>query len=145
MRIPSYSYRCQCGHEMEIILRMRDHVNHWPCSKCGEEAPQVINQAPMTIIPEHMRFDWNGYQSPVTGQHIRNKRERVEDLARTGCIEYDPEMKTDYKRRIAEHDQQLDKMVDETVDREIEAMPTRKREKLDAELSAGLTAEPIRL
>jgi len=139
--MPTYNYRCECGNEMEIILRMKDHINHWPCSRCGKDAQQHIKQAPTVTIPAHMRFDWNGYDSPVTGQHIRNKREHIEDLARHDCIEYDPGMKQDADRRVIEQDKALDRLVDETVERELEQMPTIKREALDAELSRGVSIE----
>lgn len=130
---------------MEIILRMKDHATRWPCSKCGQDAPQVIKQAPMTIIPQHMRFDFDGYESPTSGRHITTKKQRIEDMAQSGCIEYEPGMRQDADRRVIEHDAMLDKLVDETVDREIAAMPARKRENLEAELSRGVAAEIQRL
>lgn len=84
------------------------------------------------------------YDSPVDGRHITSKQARIEDLKRHNCIEYDPEMRTDYQRRIKDNEASLEKHVEETVDREIATMPSRKREKLTAELEGGLTAEPVR-
>jgi hypothetical protein len=85
------------------------------------------------------------YDSPIDGRPITSKQARIEDLARHNCRPYDPEMKTDYQRRIADDEKKLDKAVDETIDRTIAAMPARKREKLEAELQGGVTAEPVRL
>lgn len=97
------------------------------------------------IIPEHMRYDAQGYESPTSGQIITTKKQRIEDMARAGCIEYDPGMKQDADRRVKEHDAMLDKLVDETVEREFEAMPTAKKERLCNELTAGADAEYTRI
>jgi hypothetical protein len=85
------------------------------------------------------------YDSPIDGRVITSKQARLEDLARHNCVEYDPGMRQDYQRRIADGEKQLDKAVDQTIDREIAQMPARKREKLQAELEGGYTAEPVRL
>jgi hypothetical protein len=130
---------------MEIVLRIKDHQNHWPCSQCGNEARQVINHAPMLVIPEHMRWNAQSYESPTTGAHITTKKQRIEDMARSGCIEYDPGMKQDADRRVKEQDAALDKAIEATVEREFEAMPTAKKERLCNELTAGAEAEYTRL
>ncbi len=49
-----------------------------------------------------------------------------------------------YKRRIAESEKKLDKSVDEQVEKTISQMPSRKRERLEGELRAGLDAEVVR-
>ena len=84
----------------------------------------------MTII--NKSFD--AYESPVSGEIISNHAQRNEDLARSGCVEYDPEIKTDYHNSVKSGDEAIDKMVDETVEREFEAMPSEKKEKLENEL-----------
>ncbi len=143
--MPTYKYQCKCGNKMEIMLRMVDHRNKWPCSKCDEYANQVIDSAPMVVIPAHMRFDAQGYESPTTGAHITTKKQRIEDMARSGCIEYEPGMRQDADRRVIEHDKYMDKMIDETVEREFDAMPTTKKEQLCNELTAGADIEYTRL
>lgn len=84
------------------------------------------------------------YDSPVDGKPITSLRQREEDLARNNCRPYDPGMKVDYEERLKREDMQLDKQVDETVDREISLMPSHKREKLVNELAAGVDAEVVR-
>lgn len=84
------------------------------------------------------------YDSPIDGRAITSMAARREDLARSGCIEYDPEMKTDYLRRAAESEKKLDASVDQLVEKEIATMPTRKRERLEAEMAGGVTAEIVR-
>lgn len=137
--MPVYLYKCSvCSEQFEIVCKVKDHVNPAICD-CGNEASQVITRPMLITVPDIY------YQSPVDGTPITNKRARDEDLARNNCMEYDPGMKQDADRRVFEADQQLDKHVDDTVDRAMEQMPTKQRERLVSELSAGLTAEPVRL
>lgn len=84
------------------------------------------------------------YDSPIDGSPITSMAARREDLARSGCIEYDPEMRKDYERRIEEGERKLESSVDTLLDKEIAAMPSRKREKLAAELESGVTADIVR-
>jgi hypothetical protein len=123
---------------------MKQHCNRVQC-QCGSEAEQVILSAPLMTIPAHMRYDFNGYESPTTGRLIRNKRERIEDLAVSQCMEYDPGVKQDYDRKCKEEEIALDRAIDETVEKEFETMPLLKREQLAAELTAGADVETIRL
>ncbi len=101
------------------------------------ERPQ---RAPMAFVQRDICYD-----SPINGRHITNKHSRQEDLARSGCIEYDPGMKQDFQRRLAREEAALDKSVDETVDRMVAQMPAKKLDKLAAEMQGGMTAEPIRV
>lgn len=84
------------------------------------------------------------YTSPIDGREITSRKARADDLARHDCIEYDPLMKQDAARRRKEADDNLDKAVDETIDREIHTMPARARETLAAEMQNGVTVEPVR-
>lgn len=85
-----------------------------------------------------------GYESPTTGATITSEKARREDLARSGCIEYDPEMKTDQKRRIAESEAKLDKQFDESIDKAISTLSSDKRAKLESEMAGGLDVEILR-
>lgn len=135
--MPTYDYQCRCGQRMQIIVPMRSHQRTWPCSKCGADAEQIITQAPYTIIPEHMRWNAQGYESPTTGRTITTKKQRIEDMAASGCIEYDPGMRQDADRRSKEDEAALERSVSETLAREIEAMPAQKKQALEAELTRG--------
>lgn len=142
--MPTYEYRCDsCGRQITMVVRMRDHKNTALC-QCGELAQQVINQAPTLVIPEHMRWNAQAYVSPTTGAVITNKQQRINDMAASGCIEYEPGMRQDYDRRCVESDIALDKAVEETVAREIEAMPAEKKEALGVAVE-NFSAEPVRL
>lgn len=85
------------------------------------------------------------YQSPIDGKVISGKRARQEDLARSGCIEYDPEMKTDYSRRIERDEKSLDSKIEQSVEMEMAKMPARKREGLVSELNSGVEVDVQRL
>jgi len=84
------------------------------------------------------------YDSPIDGRPITSMAARRDDLARSGCVEYDPEMKTDAARRRKEKDDALDASVDQLVEREFAVMPAKKKELLAAEMQSGMTAEPVR-
>lgn len=100
----------------------------------GETKSQI-----MTIIrPEF------GYESPTTGHIITSDKARREDLARSGCIEYDPEMKTDQKRKANESEAKLDKSFDETIDKAISTLSSDKRARLENEMASGLNVDVVR-
>lgn len=135
--MPLYEYKCPRGHEFDRHLPVADYKTPQTC-ECGAPGRRVLS------LPTIMAQPDCNYTSPIDGRPIRTWRERQEDLARNNCRPYDPEMKTDYLRRIKESDDRLDKAVEQTVEAEIEKMPARKREKLDAELRGGASAEPVR-
>jgi hypothetical protein len=84
--------------------------------------------------PHGKMYDLPSYQSPITGKWIDGRVARKNDLAASGCVEYDPGMRSEQDSRHAREDADLDKKVDEIVEREIYSMPTAKREKLAAEV-----------
>lgn len=142
--IPRYQYRCDDCGDFERIMRISEHVRAVTC-ECGRLAYQVIS-APHLFIPAHMRHDaLSGYESPIDGRIITNQRARREDMARNGCVEYEPGMREDVDRRCMDNQKSLEKSVDEMVDREISKMPATKLERLDQEIRAGITANIERL
>lgn len=96
-------------------------------------------RAPMGFVQGDVCYD-----SPIDGRAITNRHARVEDLKRSGCVEYDPGMRQDSERKAKERDVQLDRAVDATVERAVSEMPSRKRERLQSELQSGVTAEVVR-
>jgi hypothetical protein len=117
-------------------MRVSDHSSIIKCL-CGQDAKQVIT-APTVVIPSHMSATGQtAYESPATGRIITSDRERRNDLAESGCIEYDPGMRQDADRRKAEEEKSLDAAVDETVEREFAAMPSHKLEQLSNEIEKG--------
>ena len=112
--------------------------------ECWKAKQRLMNgyrgKAPMVFVQPDICYD-----SPIDGKPITSKHARIEDLARNNCQEYDPGMRQDYDRRVRESEAALEKSVEESIDREISAMPARKRELLQSELAAGADAAPVRL
>ena len=136
--MPLHDWKCEQGHVFERFID-RDSLGTPQFCECGAAAGRVFLKFPMTFIAPEIRYD-----SPIDGRPITNKQARVEDLARNGCVEYDPEMRKESIKRQQAADEALDKSVDALLDKEIAALPARKREKLAAEMEGGLTAEPER-
>jgi len=84
------------------------------------------------------------YESPIDGRPITSWAQRKEDLARSNCAPYDPQQRIDYDRRVKAEAEHLEKAMDETIDREIALMPTKKRELLENEMQSGMNLETIR-
>ena len=143
--MPRYLYQCENSKErFDRITRIIDHQSVVTC-ECGAIARQVIT-VPRVIIPSHMSATGlSSYQSPIDGRLISTQQQRREDMARNDCVEYDPGMRQDVDRRVIADEIALDKAVDDTFDREIASMPAIKRERLDAEMSAGMVAEVARI
>lgn len=97
-------------------------------------------RAPMGFVSTDVRYD-----SPIDGRAITNKHARIEDMKRNGCIEYDPGMKQDAERKRLENEAQLERGIEKTVEKEIATMPSRKKEKLAAEIEGGLSPEIVRM
>lgn len=136
--MPIYEYICDKGHRFDRYLPVSEYREPQTC-ECGAASIKQVS-LPLVFVQTDICYD-----SPIDGRHITSRQARIEDLARSGCIEYDPEMKKDYYRRIKDNDDRLDKAVDETIDRELAHMPARKREQLQSEMDAGFDADLVRL
>lgn len=128
--MPIYSYVCHAGHAFERYLPLADYSAPQMC-ECGEASDKRIT-APM------IRVEKIEYTSPIDGRPIMTKQARIEDLARNGCVEYDPGMKDDYEKRQRQNTEALERSIDNTVEAEIHRMPARKRELLASELQSGV-------
>lgn len=127
--MPLYRLECANGHGFDRFLKLAEYDTPQTC-ECGAKAER-------RIMPTMVAVDNFEYRSPVDGRLIRGRRQRQEDLRRNNCVEYDPSMKTEYERRTAKQMQDIERQVDEHVDREIALMPARKRELLEQELRGG--------
>lgn len=135
--MPTYRHSCDNGHIFDLFLRFSQLEDPQHC-QCGRPADRVIC-APMIFVSPDICYD-----SPIDGKAITSKHARIEDLKRNGCVEYDPGMRQDYDRRAKESEARLDSVIEQSVDQQIHEMPARKRELLQSELAAGVTAEPVR-
>lgn len=117
----------------------REAEEAWANKVAFEHGKRII-YAPMVFVQKDICYD-----SPIDGRAITSRAARADDLARANCIEYDPGMKQDRERRIAESERALDASVERHVEESFHKMPSAKREKLANELVAGATAETLRL
>ena len=118
--MPTYEYRCQSGHEFERVLPVADYKTPQTC-ECGKPSRRILSLPSVYVRPDIR------YTSPIDERPITSKQQRIEDLKRHDCVEYDPEMKTDYNRRVAEREAELDKSVEQTVEAAVEKMDVLAR------------------
>lgn len=113
--MPVYEYMCPEGHVNEALRTVseRDRV---PECYCGHMTRKVILSAPRVFS------DYEGYESPASGKWISGRRQRLEDLKRTQCRPYEEGERQEFERRQAATEKELDKTVDEVVDRSMEAL-----------------------
>lgn len=138
--MPMYVYECPAGHRFEQFRSLLQAVSTSFCQEHQQVANQIIT-APLFVKASPTVC----YDSPIDGRHITSWDARREDLKRSGCREYDPEMKKDHDRRLKESEAQLDATVDASVEEAIEKMPTAQRGKLMSELTdQGVQADVIR-
>lgn len=123
--MPIYEFRCTAGHKFDRFLKLKDYDQAQTC-ECGKQAEKQLS-APM------IQVDFPAYVSPASGKLISSRTQRREDMKATGCVDYEPSLKEEQAKRIAREDAELDKKVEEHVEKEIINMPVEKREKLAAE------------
>lgn len=137
--MPLHDHRCAAGHIFERFIE-RDALDAPQQCQCGSSAERIYTRFPLSFIAKDVH-----YTSPVDGRPITNYQQHLEELARTDCVVYESGIKQDQERNALRREQELERSVDETVDREIALMPAAKKEKLVAELEGGLTATPERI
>ena len=132
--MPTYEFNCRRGHHFERILKVSDYRVEQVC-ECGADSRRIISIPRLVTAQPNVHYD-----SPIDGRPITSMAQRRDDLARSGCREYDPEMRKDADRFAKESEAKLDKQVDATVEAMFEKMPLRKKESLERELTAGADA-----
>ena len=138
--MPLYTYECPKGHQFDRILSLKNYKQPQTC-ECGLEAKRKI-------MPTMVNCDmqpWDRYISPATGKVITSYKERRRDMEESGCVDYEPSMVKHQTKHMEDEDAKLEKAMDETVEKEIMAMSTKKREQLAAELSSGADCEYTRM
>lgn len=106
------------------------------CDQCDLAAVRIFTAPVMVKAQPDI-----AYNSPIDDRPITTHAARKDDLARHGCIEYDPEMKKDAARRTQDRQEALDRSVEQTVTREIAKLSPAKRRQLKKEvvnMGAGL-------
>lgn len=127
--MPIYDYKCPKGHEFDRFLALKDYTKEQTC-ECGLFARKVIKP---TMINCDMQ-NWDAYKSPCSGKLITSYKQRKEDMEKHGCVDYDSGVRQDGINNQKRIDAKIEKSVDETVEKAFDAMPLRKKEKLETEL-----------
>lgn len=109
--MPFYGFRCSNGHYKTHYAKIADRDNSRQCDGCGANLHRLI-EAPA------LRPEIQAYQSPIDGRWINSRAQRTEDLARSGSIPWEPEMKQDIERnRLANQEkafEPLDRCIEQT-------------------------------
>lgn len=127
--MPIYVHECLNGHKFDRILKIAELDLPQFC-ECGSAAKRLISPCMFSIDATN----FPAYQSPTTGRWITSKTQRREDMKASNCVDYEPSLKDEQTKRIAREDAELEKKVDEHVEKTIYEMPAPKREKLAAEV-----------
>lgn len=124
--MPLYDFSCAEAHTFERFVPLADFEKTQNCA-CGLPAKRRIS-APMFTVDE------TGYTCPITDKWVSSKHQHRENLALHGCRVLETgeaEASTAYRRK---EDEKLDKLIDDTVEKQIESMPSDKKEQLHNEL-----------
>jgi len=123
--MPVYAHKCQNGHKFDRYLKLAELDDRQLC-ECGAEAKRLISPVMFSIDATN----FTSYESPGTGRWITSKTQRREDMKACGCVDYEPSLKEHQQKRIEREDAEIDKKVDEHIEKTIYEMPAADREKL---------------
>jgi putative FmdB family regulatory protein len=110
--MPIYENECRkCGAQGTYFQTIAQRKKTPRCTVCGASTKQIISAVRgFADLPE--------YVSPATGKVIRGRRQRRDDLARSGCRPYeglDSETREANKVRAAK-----DKQIDARIEHELQ-------------------------
>lgn len=130
--MPMYDCQCARGHRFErhIPLDLFEQPIH---CECGALSKRLITAPRILVSP----IDYS-YDCPITGKHITTKHAHEENLKAHGCRVLEPGERSYNSRVRQEAETAMEKKIDMTIEREIDLMPSEKREMLAKELSAGV-------
>jgi putative FmdB family regulatory protein len=136
--MPIYEYSCAtCRNKQDRLLRMQDYKTDQFCESCGGLLHKLLS-APMVI------GDYAGYECPATGKWVEGRKQHEENLKRTGCRILEPGETERVKQNRRREDEELDKAVDETVERFVEALSPEDKNQLANEIASGADVAIVR-
>lgn len=127
--MPLYELQCLNGHKFDRFIKLANIDEPQTC-ECNASAHRIISPCMFSIDATN----FPAYQSPTTGRIITSKTQRREDMAASGCVDYEPSLIEHQAKRIAREDAELDKKVEEHIEKTIYEMPTAKKERLATEV-----------
>jgi hypothetical protein len=123
------------------LLKLADSDTLQYCDCTGDgDGYQMIKQ----LTAARVVTDYPGYNCPITGAWIEGRAAHRENLAKHNCRVFEPGEMENTRRYMAKVDADMDKAVDATVDQFIAELPSDKRDKLAAEMDAGLDVQYTR-
>ena len=135
--MPMYQFRCTEGHTFDRLVPLAQSDEPQPCP-CGAAASRQI-------IAPAIRTDYPGYTCPVSGKWIEGRVAHRENLARTGCRVLEPGETSALTSRQQSSEAALEAALDSTAEELIANLSSRDKERLAAEMDAGLSAEVVRV
>jgi hypothetical protein len=136
--MPTYTYRCpKCSKTRDILKRVVDidRVEH-----CVLDDEVMIRQLSAPAV----RGDYEPYTCPISGTVISGRRAHEENLARHGCRVLEPGETSSVVSSRKAAEARLDSEIEATAEQFVHALPVEKRDRLCAELEAGVSAEILR-
>lgn len=127
--MPLYNYICPDHGEFDQFAPLADYQKSALCH-CGKTSPRGLS------VP-HFTVDNVGYNCPITGEWVGSKRAHQENLAKHGCRVLETGETNSAATFRQKEDAKLDKLIEDHVEREIEALPSDKKEQLHNELVNG--------
>lgn len=129
--MPVYSYSClSCGHTTERYKKLVDYKERVECVVCSHDMTKVLQ-------PTKLNLDYEGYSCPITGIWIEGKKAHRENLARHEKRVLEPGEREDLERAKAREEEEFEKRLDETIDREVAGYSTQKMENLSRDVLGG--------
>lgn len=130
--MPLYQAVCmQCGKYHEYVQRVAQSDDSPDC--CGVKTEKRILSAPMA------RMDiqpWDAFESPASGKFISSYAQRREDMARTGCRDY--EGRESEERQVKRNDRYDEEKQDAALDNTVrQVWANLSPQKKAAALAAG--------
>ncbi len=128
--MPLYEFACDsCNTKEDRVLPLADYMKEQQC-KCGQVMRKCLSAPAVSV-------DYPAYQCPVSGATIEGRKQHEENLKRQGCRIWEPGETEAVRRNKDDEERQFARHVETTIDRQLEAMPTRKKEQLVSELKSG--------
>lgn len=130
--MPLYDLNCKsCGVDTTRFIKLQDLDNYQECDVCKGELQRIISAPFISVLDV-------GYTCPITDKWIGSKQEHNNNLGKHGCrlLEVGEHEHNQASKQRA--NEELDKAIEQSVEKEILSMPTEKVERLAKEVQSGL-------
>jgi putative FmdB family regulatory protein len=130
--MPLYDLNCKnCGADTTRFIKLQDLEEYQECDVCSGELHRVIS-APFIQVSDI------GYTCPITDKWVGSKQEHRNNLDRHDCrlLERGEHEHNETVKQRA--NAEFEKVIEQSVEKEILSMPTEKVERLAKEVEAGV-------